>query len=184
MKKMIAILFMSLCLVTSITACGGTSDSKSSEEQAQEKDNDSDATDEIEDEEENEPEKEADISIDIEKCISDLKENLPLEPDYTFVRDYSIIADGDELTITAVVDDATDPEKALDFADTLIRQLNLYASMQDSDIKPSSADYYGGLYDEYSALVGVAQASKTDDPDEWLVYDSIATGKTMIELHD
>lgn len=124
-----------------------------------------------------------DFEINIEQCVSDLKANLPLEPDYTFVRDYYIEEKDDNLTITAVVDDATAPDKALDFADTLVRQLNLYAHIQDNDIELGNADFYGGLYKKYSALVGVAPASQTDDPDNWFVYDAITGGQIKLKLN-
>ena len=67
-------------------------------------------------------------SLNMDKCISDLKANLPLDPDYTYVQDYYIGVKDDTITITAVVDDSTDPSLALDFADTLVRQLNLCAN--------------------------------------------------------
>ena len=119
----------------------------------------------------------------MDQCISDLKDNLSLEPDYSFVQDYYIGVKDDQITITAVVDDATDPNVALDFADTLVRQLNLYAQMQDSSIDSASKDFYGGLYKRYSALVGIAPASKQDDPDSWFVYDGIVGGKVMLKLN-
>lgn len=122
------------------------------------------------------------FDIDINKCIDDLKAGLPLEPDYTFVKDYAILADGKNLTISIVVDDSTDPEKALDFADTVVRQLNLYANMQDSNVELGNKDFYGGLYTEYTALVGVAPYSKMNNTDEWFVYDAIVGGKVMLKL--
>ena len=120
------------------------------------------------------------FNIDINQCIDDLKANLPLEPDYTFVNDYVIIADGKNLTISIIVDDSTDPEMALDFADTVVRQLNLYANMQDSNIELGNKDFYGSLYTEYTALVGVAPASKINNQDEWLIYDAIVGGKPCL----
>lgn len=122
------------------------------------------------------------FDIDINKCIDDLKTGLPLEPDYTFVKDYAILADGKDLTISIVVDDSTDPEKALDFADTVVRQLNLYANIQDSNIELGNKDFYGGLYTEYTALVGVAPYSQMNNTDEWFVYDAIVGGKVMLKL--
>lgn len=133
-------------------------------------------------EEVNDTEKVESFDINIDKCIEDLKAGLPLEPDYTFVRDYTILADGNDLTISIIVDDATDPESALDFADTVVRQLNLYANIQDSDVELGNKDFYGGLYTQYTVLVGVAQYSKMDTPSEWLVYDAIVGGKTMLKL--
>jgi len=124
------------------------------------------------------------FQIDWNKCISDLKEGLPLDPDYLFVQDYFINVDSDTITITAVVDDATAPEMALDFADTLVRQLNLYASMQDSNVAPSSMDFYGGIYEQYNALVGVSAQSTVNSQKDWFVFDSIVGGHTMLNLQN
>lgn len=121
-------------------------------------------------------------NVDMAQCIQDLKDGLSLEPDYSFVKDYDIGVKGNDLTISIVVSDSTDPEKALDFADTVVRQLNLYAQMQDSSIESSSKDNYGGLYKQYNTLVGVAPQSKTNSQDEWFVYGSIGSGSVMLKL--
>lgn len=130
-----------------------------------------------------EPPKKIEYDIDINKCISDLKDNLSLEPDYSFVVDYNISVNNNDLIVSIVVDDSTQPDKALDFADTVIRQLNLYATMQDSNIETSSKDYYGGLYKQYATLVGVAPQSKINNQDDWFVYGSIGSGKIMLKLN-
>jgi hypothetical protein len=150
-KKLLSLLLVTLMAV-SLAACGGSSESKKDDTEA------------------------AELNIDWDKCINDLKEGLQLSPDYTFVRDYYINFEDDQISITAAVDDATDPEKALDFADTLVRQLNLYAQNQDGNIKSASKDYYGGIYDHYNALIGVAPMSYTDDSSKWFVYDAITSG--------
>lgn len=190
-KKFVAMLLVGV-MVFSFTACGSStskdkdSDSKKIEETVDTDEEDTDESDDVEaeTEEATDADEESEETIDMDKCISDLKENLPLEPDYTFVRDYSIsMNDDDQIAITAVVDDATDPTIALDFADTLVRQLNLYAQMQDSSIESASKDFYGGLYKRYSALVGVAPASKIDDKDSWFVHDGIVGGKVMLKLN-
>ncbi len=178
MKKKVLAMLLAGVMVFSFTACGSSASSKDSDNEKIEETADADE----EDTEETDTQEET--TIDMDKCISDLKENLPLEPDYTFVQDYSIsMNDDDQIVITAVVDDATDPNVALDFADTLVRQLNLYAQMQDSSIELASKDFYGGLYERYSALVGVAPASKTDDKDSWFVHDAIVGGKVMLKLN-
>lgn len=190
-KKFVAMLLVGV-MIFSFTACGSStskdkdSDSKKIEETVGTDEEDTDESDDVEAEAEKatDVDEESEETIDMNKCISDLKENLPLEPDYTFVRDYSIsINDDDQIVISAVVDDATDPTIALDFADTLVRQLNLYAQMQDSSIESASKDFYGGLYERYSALVGVAPASKIDDKDSWFVHDGIVGGKVMLKLN-
>lgn len=181
-----AILLMAT-LALSFVACGDSSEpeeEKTKTEDKVEKSENSEAEDINESEENtNETSTENTISIDIEKCINDLKDGLPLEPDYTFVKDYYIGADGYNLTISIVVDDSTDPYAALDFADTVVRQLNLYANMQDSSIALGSKDYYGDLYKYYTALVGVAPFSQTKNQDAWFVYDAISDGRTMLELN-
>lgn len=187
-------LFITLALILLFTGCGkpetpnsqNTSNSIESssstvEETLKEENLPEEFTNASSDEVPSENEDEA-FDIDINKCIDDLKDNLPLEPDYTFVNDYVILADGKDLTISIVVDDDTDPEKALDFADTVVRQLNLYANMQDSNVELGNKDFYGGLYTEYSALVGVAPYSKMNNTDEWFVYDAIVGGKVMLKL--
>lgn len=122
-------------------------------------------------------------NVDMAQCVKDLKDGLILEPDYSFVKDYTIEANNNDLTISIVVDDSTTPEKALDFADTVVRQLNLYAQMQDSNIESSSKDNYGGLYKQYTTLVGVAPRSKIKNQDDWFVYGSIGSGSVMLKLN-
>ena len=184
-KKLVTMLLIGM-MAFSFTACGS-----SSSDQSTDTDSKTEETVDTTDSEENDSAAEEDnskdsaeaVTLDMDKCISDLKENLPLDPDYTFVQDYSISMKDDQITITAVVDDSTDPTVALDFADTLVRQLNLYAQMQDSSIESASKDFYGGLYERYDALVGVAPASQTDNPDKWFVYDGIVGGKVMLKLN-
>ena len=122
--------------------------------------------------------------VDMTKCIKDLKSGLVLEADYSFVKDYTIKVNDNDLTISIVVDDSTAPEKALDFADTVVRQLNLYAQMQDANIESSSKDNYGGLYKQYTTLVGVAPQSKIKSQDDWFVYGSIGSGSIMLKLNE
>lgn len=170
-----------LILVIAISSIGG---SKEDDKQKKASEETSDAQVDVSNDDGNKDTANEESTLDMDKCISDLRDNLPLEPDYTFVRDYSIsMNDDDQIIITAVVDDATDPNAALDFADTLVRQLNLYAQMQDASIEPASKDFYGGLYKRYSALVGVAPASKQNDSDSWFVYDGVVGGKVMLKLN-
>lgn len=125
-----------------------------------------------------------DYDIDINQCVSDLKEGLSLTPDYTFVTDYNIIAEDNNLTISIVVEDLTDPNKALDFADTVVRQLNHYAQMQDSSIESCTTDNYGGLYKQYTTLIGVSPLSKIKEQNDWFVYGSIGNGNVKLKLND
>lgn len=156
MRKKLLTLILATMVALLFIACGGSSETT---------------------EEKTTSEESKELNIDWNKCIDDLKSGLSLDPDYTFVRDYDIQFKDDQITITAAVDDATSPEDALNFADTLVRQLNLYANQQDKNVKLGNKDYYGGIYDNYNALVGVAPIGKTDDSSEWFVYDAITSGK-------
>ena len=202
-KKIVAVLLASV-MALSLSACGGSktdssssksdtkkektvkSDKKSDEattEDSSDKANSSESESQGKDSASSTSDTQTVSSLYMDKCISDLKANLPLDPDYTYVQDYYIGVKDDTITITAVVDDSTDPSLALDFADTLVRQLNLYAQMQDSSIESSSQNFYGGLYTRYNALVGVAPASKTNSQKDWFVYDGISGGKVMLKLN-
>ena len=204
MKKKIVALLLASSMALSLSACGGSdssssksdtkkeetvkSDKKADEattEDSSDKANssESDASDQGNDSTSSTSDTQTASSLNMDKCISDLKANLPLDPDYTYVQDYYIGVKDDTITITAVVDDSTDPSLALDFADTFVRQLNLYAQMQDSSIESSSQNFYGGLYTRYNALVGVAPASKTNNQKDWFVYDGISGGKVMLKLN-
>lgn len=126
------------------------------------------------------------ITIDIDKCASELKDNLPLEPDYSFVQDYYIGLEdgGDTIIFSAVVDDSVDPSRVLDFADTLIRQMNLYAQDQEPSLESSTKDFYGGLYKRYDALVGISPASQSNgDVKNWFIYDAITGGRVTLKLN-
>ena len=78
--------------------------------------------------------------------------------------------------MTAVLNDSTDPNVALDFADTMIRRFSSIAQMQDGNIASPSKDYYGGIYDNYGIMIGIAPSSKTDIASEWFVNTYITKG--------
>lgn len=125
------------------------------------------------------------FDVDWESCIADLKEELTNPEIFFYVKDLGVFINEEEkkITFTASLGDATDPIVALDFADTFIRRLNAISMLQDSSIAGGSKDYYGGLYDTYSILIGIAPMSKTDDDSQWFVYDAVAKGAhTKIKL--
>lgn len=123
--------------------------------------------------------------LDWESCIADVKKELTDTEFFSYVNDIGVFVDQEEekITLTAALDDSTDPSIALEFADTFIRRLNATAMLQNSYIKSASKDYYGGLYDTYSVLIGIAPASKINDDSQWFVYDAVAKGAhTKIKL--
>lgn len=122
------------------------------------------------------------VKIDFDKCFEQMK-NEGATVLYDFVQDFYVgLSDSGVINITIVVDDATDPKQALEYTHMLIKELNYYASQQDPTLEPSSSETYGGLYDRYNALVGVATTSTVNDSDAWLVYDAITTGTQFVEL--
>lgn len=138
MRKKIVTVLLAVSLTMSLSACGATTSESSTPSPEPAKTESSvedeattpepEVTDETEKEEpededesiettDTDTEAENDLSksaLDMDQCISDLKDNLSLEPDYSFVQDYYIGVKDDQITITAVVDDATDPNVALD----------------------------------------------------------------------
>lgn len=120
-----------------------------------------------------------DFNVDWDKCITNTKENsLLISSNYPYVKDVYIDVDDNEKEIIfmAILDDSTKPEIALEYADTMIRQLNMWARMQDESIANSTKDYYGGLYDVYSIRIGVAPLSQSQNQSKWFVSDYINKG--------
>lgn len=125
------------------------------------------------------------LNIDWDECISETKKSITNIEFYPFVKDVLIQVNEEEkqITISVVVGDATKPSVALEYADTVIRQLNLFANMQDSSIQLGSKDYYGGIYDQYSLSIGIAPFSKVDNHKEWFIFDAVAKkAHTKIKL--
>lgn len=118
------------------------------------------------------------FNIDFDKCADDtIKANT--DPNFfDYVKDVYISTDKEDkkITFTVVVGDSTSNDIALEYADTLIRQFNLYASFQDSTLTIGSKDYYGKLYDFYNVQIAVAPLSKVDDPDNWIINQYISAG--------
>lgn len=117
-------------------------------------------------------------SIDLGRCIKETKKELTDKENFSYVKDVGIKVDEKkkEITFTAILDDSTSEETALEFADTFIRRFNLSAVSQDSNIKSGGRNYLGGLYDEYNIVIGVSRVSDMKRADHWYVSDYIAKG--------
>lgn len=101
-----------------------------------------------------------------------------VQENYPYAKDVHIEVNDDkkEIVFMAILSDSTNPEDALDYADLMIRQLNMWARMQDESIANSTKDYYGGLYDVYSIRIGVAPLSQSQNQSKWFVSDYINKG--------
>lgn len=119
------------------------------------------------------------VSFDVnwDQCRDDLVSEL-VSDDYPYIRDVYLSVDDEtrRITLTATLDDATAPDVALDLADTMIRRTNALANMQDSDVTMSGADTYGGVFDVYDCMIGIAPVSQVNNSSQWFVYDAIARG--------
>lgn len=125
----------------------------------------------------------APVTIDFDKCYQQMQEEGATEL-YDFVQDFyvGLQEDGKTINISIIVDEATDPQKALEYTHMLIKELNYYASEQDKTLEAASSESYGGLYDKYHALVGVATPSTTDDVDKYLIYDAVTYPGQFVSL--
>ncbi len=94
---------------------------------------------------------------------------------YPYVIDASATRDEDkkEITFAAILQPSTKPAIALDFADTMLRRYSALAQMfLDKDYKPATKDYYGGLWDDYNAMIIIAPQGATE-PKDCFVFDHI-----------
>ena len=125
----------------------------------------------------------APVTIDFDKCYQQMREEGATEL-YDFVQDFyvGLQEDGKTINISIIVDEATDPQKALEYTHMLIKELNYYAAEQDKTLEAASSASYGGLYDKYHALVGVATPSTTDDVDKYLIYDAVTYPGQFVSL--
>lgn len=131
------------------------------------------------------PEEAAVRALDFESVAQQTAESVTNPENYPLAEDVSITLEENTIRIAAAVSDLMEKSAALDYADTLVRQLNLYASIADSAIKPASKDYYGGLYDTYDLAIAIAPLSQVDNPDNWYIHDFVSAGmhtKQPIEL--
>ena len=62
---------------------------------------------------------------------------------------------------------------------------NFYPLAKDSSIAAAGSDSYGGLYDKYDALIGIAPASKAGDSSQWFVYEALTSSRAKeLSLND
>ena len=90
MKKKLLTIILAATMALSFTACGGSSSSDNSKSSAKTEtavDKTDESTNTTDGTSSSNETSAPSVSIDMDKCISDLKTNLQLEPDYTFVQD-------------------------------------------------------------------------------------------------
>lgn len=133
------------------------------------------------------PEEAAVRALDFDALTHQVVAEITNTTNYPMAKDAAIYLADDKLLLVLVVDDLTDDQTALDYADSFIRLFSLYANVTDDTIKPAGADYYGSLYDVYDLEIAVAPLSQSDNQDNWYIHDFVSAGmhtKQPIELVD
>lgn len=126
--------------------------------------------------------------VDWDNCIQTTQDYFSNNEFSEFIKDYiAIKVDNDTRVIKfyIVLHDGTEPQLAVELANSVVRYFNFAAQSQDDSIKESSEDYYGGLYDVYDFTIDVLTKSDMYDLDKWFVSSSVNRGmhtKQPIEL--
>lgn len=127
------------------------------------------------------------LSLDFDAIVDQTLQSITDPQYFPLVKDVSITKDENTIYFYAVVSDLMNPSDALSYADTMVRQLNMFANFSNQEIAMSDTDYYGGLYDYYNIMIGVSPLSKVNDSDKWFVHDYVGARlhtKQPIELED
>lgn len=133
------------------------------------------ATPEPTEEPTSEPEEDVVPEIDWDKLVEDFKADMSVF-DQPFYKDVYVGCDGDTITISAVVAADTDDDTVLEYADTLVRRLGALANQQNSEFTSPGFESFGGLYDYYNVMIGIAPQGSEGDLNNWYIYDAIAKG--------
>lgn len=109
--------------------------------------------------------------LDWDALAEDFKADTAVNQD--FVRDVYVGCDGDMIQLTAVVDPSTADDVVLDYVDTMLRRLGTLAHQQNDSFTMPDKNSYGGLFDSYSVMIGVAPLGSESNQDDWYIFDSI-----------
>ena len=114
----------------------------------------------------------------LDKAVTETVEELKNKNNFPLVRDASIKIDREkkEVTMTLVVNNATNKKKALDLADTMIRRFSSNVVIHDSSFTMPSNDSYGSLFDTYNIAIAVAPSQFIDNRSKWLYDQYIMKG--------
>mgnify|MGYP000886667663 CR=1 FL=1 len=131
---------------------------------------------EVQKQQQNEAEERANAALD--KAVTATIEELKNKDNFPLVKDASIKVDREkkEVTMTLVVNNATNKKAALDLADTMIRRFSSNVVIHDSSFTMPSKDSYGSLFDSYNIAIGVASSQFVDNRSKWLYDQYIIKG--------
>lgn len=116
--------------------------------------------------------------VDWSQCKQDTVAAFAGQEEYSFVREASVMVDHIDrsVIITAIIEDDTDPEDVLNYADAMIREFNRQAQLQDPSIPSDEGNYYGGVYDDCPIRVGMTTENKMEQFSQWYIKDVIDAG--------
>lgn len=116
-------------------------------------------------------------SINFDELNEVLNSNITDSEFFDYVLDIYVNMEGKNLRLNAVVKDLTPLDTVVDFADTLVRQVNLLAQIQDSTISSANTESFGGLYDQYNTFVCIAPESQIDNESNWFILESMTSSR-------
>lgn len=113
--------------------------------------------------------------IDWQTTLKSSKQFLMDSNQFPYIKDLKIQPDDTkhQITFTAVFADDTEPNKALEYTDSMLRQVAASAISGTNKLSLPSKDSYGGLYDYYSANIAIAPESQIENTKMWYVYDTL-----------
>ena len=100
------------------------------------------------------------------------------ENPYRYITDVNVSGDNATKTIDirATCFPDTGVPEAEQFATAIIRRVNDSACIQSSEFELSSQDSFGTLWTKYTLNIQIIPVGSEDDPDSYLVNESIAPG--------
>lgn len=124
-------------------------------------------------------------NINLSKAIEETMEEIS---EVNFVDDVYImyVEPEEKISFIIVVEDDTEEDLALEFANEAIKIFSSKVEEQNSDLEPASEDYFGEVFDHYNIGIGVAAKSKTSEIEDWYVDEPhIEKGShTKLELNN
>ncbi|GHU62739.1 hypothetical protein FACS189418_4660 [Clostridia bacterium] len=194
MKKNI-ILGVAVLSILSVTACAKTTNTENVQTTQKESAGQTTKTKEIEDsgaddtktKQASEQDTDDEDSVESEILWNEVQDEAEVLEDkefYPYARGFRLKANEKTkvLELFALVADDTSPEDALGYANTIVRQVNEFAWVQNNEISRSSENYYGGIYETYTVKIGVSSTTDEKDSSKWFVNQTIEKGTPFQEL--
>lgn len=127
------------------------------------------------------------LELDQDQLIADVLD-VGLDPDnYPMAAgiDFGLRMDEGIINVAAIVKDGTAPEDAIWYGSEALKVVNDQVASQDISYAMSSADSYGGIYEENDAHLDIYFASDFENGDAPFLTFEIPAGKYLVlDLED